>query len=558
MRRPRNLFIRPDSEAVSGRLLLSVETLTLIACLFFALFCNRMFLEGMLASYQLTQPAAWWFALCLVLGVAAAHFVLLGLVMTCWTVKPLLAVLFIATAFAVHFMSRYKVFLDTSMLRNVLATDVREAGDLLTWSLVPQLLLYAALPIWLLRYVEIRRRPLGRALLVRVAVLAGALVVMAGAVFANYQDFASSMRNQRELRFLVTPANYLYSIAQVTRSQAQAIEKVREPIGVDALAGAGWKNRSKPVVMVMVLGETVRAANWGLSGYARQTTPELAAEAGVINFAKVSSCGTDTETSLPCIFSPWGRRHYDEAKIRGSESVLDVFARAGFRVVWIDNQAGCKGVCDGVEFTRPDPALSPKHCSDGQCQDAALVDKLQKVVAETPGNLLVVMHQMGNHGPAYFKRYPDEFKQFTPACEDPDLPHCSPESIVNAYDNAIRYADHVLATTIQYLRGHTAHDSALLYVSDHGESLGEKGLYLHGIPYAIAPEVQTQVPMVMWFSDAFPRSLGVDPACIRRQAATPLSHDNLFHSFLGLLDVKTAVYAPEMDFSAPCRAGGGR
>lgn len=536
--------------------MLSVETLTLLGALFFALFCNRMFLEGMLAGYDLARPAAWWYGATLIVGLAAAHFVLLGLVATRWTVKPLLALLFVATAFAVHFMTRYKVFLDTNMLRNILATDVREAGDLMTWSLLPQLLLYAALPVWLLGRIEIRRRPWGRALAVRAAWLVGALLVAGGAIFTHFQDVASSMRNTRELRFLVTPANYLYSLAQVTRSQAQTIERAREPVGADAVAGPGWAGRQKPVVMVMVLGETARAANWGLSGYARQTTPELAAEAGVINFAEVSSCGTDTETSLPCIFSPWGRRQYDETRIRNSESVLDVFKRAGFRVVWIDNQAGCKGVCTGVEATRTDPALSPTHCgADGQCQDAALVDKLQQVVGDTPGNLLVVMHQMGNHGPAYFKRYPDEFKQFTPACADADLPRCTPESIVNAYDNAIRYTDHVIAETVRFLRGHAAHDSGLLYVSDHGESLGEKGLYLHGVPYAIAPDVQTRVPMVMWLSAGFAKSLAVDPGCLGKVAATPLAHDNLFHTLLGLLDVKTAVYAPEMDFSAACRRG---
>ena len=224
-----------------------------------------------------------------------------------------------------------------------------------------------------------------------------------------------------------------------------------------------------------------------------------------------------------------------------------------FRSVWVDNQSGCKGVCNGVESLRPDPAKSPAQCASGECFDGALVDTLQQLVSETPGNLLIVLHQMGNHGPAYFKRYPDEFKQFTPACEDPDLPKCSNESIVNAYDNAIRYTDHVVASLVRTLREHEAHDSALLYVSDHGESLGEKGLFLHGVPFKIAPDVQTKVPMVMWFSAGFPASFALDQGCIGQVATTPLSHDHLFHSLLGLLDVKTSAYTPEMDFSAKCR-----
>ena len=553
MRRPLAALISFAQRLAAGELALSTEGVLLLASLFFALFCNGLFLSGTLAGYDLTLSGTWLLGGSLLVGLVAIHFVLLGVVATRWTTKPLLALLFVVTAFAVHFMTRYKVYLDTAMLRNVLATDVREARDLMTWSLIPQLLLYAALPIWLLSRIRLRQRSFGRALLVRAGSLLLALLVAGGAVFANFQDLASLMRNNRELRFLVTPANYLYSLTQVARSQAKEADRVREPVGADAVPGAGWNGRQKPVVMVMVLGETARAANWGLSGYARQTTPELAAEAGIINFADVSSCGTDTETSLPCIFSPWGRRAYDETRIRSSESVLDVVARAGFRVVWVDNQSGCKGVCNGVESLRPDPAKSPAQCASGECFDGALVDTLQQLVSETPGNLLIVLHQMGNHGPAYFKRYPDEFKQFTPACEDPDLPKCSNESIVNAYDNAIRYTDHVVASLVRTLREHEAHDSALLYVSDHGESLGEKGLFLHGVPFKIAPDVQTKVPMVMWFSAGFPASFALDQGCIGQVATTPLSHDHLFHTLLGLLDVKTSAYTPEMDFSAKCR-----
>lgn len=553
MRRPLAALFSFVQRLAAGQLVLSIESVLLLASLFFALFCNTMFLSGMLAGYDMAQPDSWLLGASLLVVLVALHFALLGLVATRWTTKPLLALLFVATAFAVHFMSRYKVYLDTAMLRNVMATDVREARDLMTWSLIPQLLLYAAIPLWLLSRIRLQQRTFGRAVLVRAGALLLALLAAGGAIFANFQDIASLMRNNRELRFLVTPANYIYSLSQVARSQAKEADRPREAVGADATPGAAWAERRKPVVMVMVLGETARAANWGLSGYARQTTPELAAEEGIVNFADVTSCGTDTETSLPCIFSPWGRRAYDETRIRRSESVLDVVARAGFRVVWVDNQSGCKGVCDGVESIRPDPLKSPAACAGGECQDGALVDSLKQLIGETPGNLLIVLHQMGNHGPAYFKRYPDAFKHFTPACEDPDLPKCSNESIVNAYDNAIRYTDHVVASLVRTLRDHAAHDSALLYVSDHGESLGEKGLFLHGVPYKIAPDVQTKVPMVMWFSAGFPASFALDGGCIGKVAATPLSHDHVFHTLLGLLDVKTSAYAREMDFSAGCR-----
>ncbi len=541
----------PLSSLFQVRPLLRVETVALLASLFFALFCNQLLWAAMLGGYDFAQGRSWVVAGALFVALNALNFFILGLLLNRWTARPLLALLFVATAFAVHFMNRYHIYLDPTMLRNVWATDMHEAGDLMTWALIPSLLLYAGLPIWLLGRVRLRQEPLRRALPIRLGALLLALVAGGIAVFVVYQDLASQMRNHKEMRYLITPANYLYSLTRVSLGKAQASESVRVPVGADATLGAAWAGRPRPVVLVLVVGETVRAANWGLSGYARQTTPELAGE-GVINFASVTSCGSNTEVSLPCMFSAVGRRDYDETRINHSESLLDVAAHAGFRVVWVDNQSGCKGVCAGAEEIRPTPADSPTLCDGERCLDGAMQKTLERLVADTPGNLLVVMHQMGNHGPAYSKRYPAAFRQYAPACEDADLTHCTPEAIVNAYDNAIRYTDHAVADNIRFLRGQKTHDAALVYVSDHGESLGENGLFLHGIPYAIAPALQTTVPMVMWISPDYAASFAVDPGCLGQRARAPASHDNLFHTVLGMLDVKTSVYEPALDISGAC------
>jgi len=227
---------------------------------------------------------------------------------------------------------------------------------------------------------------------------------------------------------------------------------------------------------------------------------------------------------------------------------------AGLKVVWRDNQSGCKGVCDGLEVQRPDPAASPGLCDGDRCLDEALLQGAEGLLRDTHGNLVLVLHQLGNHGPAYYKRYPAEFRRFTPTCDTDDLSSCSREAIANSYDNAVLYTDHVLARTIDMLKAQQAHyDSALLYVSDHGESIGEKGLFLHGMPYAIAPSEQTKVPMVMWLSPGYASSFGLDLACLQTRARQPASHDNVFHTVLGLLDVRTAVRDASMDLSAPCR-----
>jgi lipid A ethanolaminephosphotransferase len=262
------------------------------------------------------------------------------------------------------------------------------------------------------------------------------------------------------------------------------------------------------------------------------------------------------------MFSSLGRADYDEARIRGGESLVQLLARAGMRVVWLDNQSGCKGVCDGVETADLSSGTDPALCPDGHCHDEVLVRRLREVADAQPAgdtrDLVVVLHQLGNHGPAYYKRHPPAFTRFTPECTRAELRDCSREEIVNAYDNAIAYTDHVLASAIDVLdRRRDRFDVGLIYVSDHGESLGEKGLYLHGMPYAIAPAEQLSVPMVWWFGGTGVRAWGgVDEACLRRRAAEPAHHDNLFHSVLGLMGVETPRYLAERDLTSGCRAKG--
>ena len=307
------------------------------------------------------------------------------------------------------------------------------------------------------------------------------------------------------------------------------------------------------MLFVLVIGETARAANWGLSGYERQTTPELA-KLDVLNFPDVSSCGTDTETSLPCMFSAVGRRDYDERRIHGQESLLHVLARAGFKVQWRDNQSGCKGVCAGLDEQQLGSMNTPTLCADGRCLDEILLQGLDRVVDDAHGNRFIVLHQLGSHGPAYASRYPQAFDRFQPACASGELRQCSQAEIINAYDNSLLYTDHFLAGTIRFLQGEASrYDTAMLYLSDHGESLGEHNVYLHGLPWSIAPREQKQVPMLMWLSPGYLRDFDMDPSCLRRQAQKPSSHDHLFHTVLGLLDVRTDAYDESHDIGRPCR-----
>lgn len=532
----------------------TTEQASLAAAGFWVIAANQSFFGALVHGRALESPSTWGLLAATAVALVALHLLLLTLVATRRTVKPLIAVATVGCAFASFYIQRYGVYLDPGMVRNVLQTDINEASELLSWSLLWHLLCYAAFPLLLLTRLRIVVLPWRRALLIRGVTVLVTVVALTGALLAAFQPLVSAMRNQRELRYLVTPANVIWSLGSVLTADLRKSAGPRQPIGLDARRGPAWADRSKPMLVVLVVGETARAANWGLDGYARQTTPELARR-DVINFTSVTSCGTSTEVSLPCMFAPVGRRNYDEARIRGSESLLHVLARAGVGVTWIDNQSGCKGVCDGLPAATVQAADAPDLCTTRHCLDEALVRVLDRRVAQgVVGTQLVVLHMLGNHGPSYFRRHPPAFAKFQPACEADDLHACSREQIVNAYDNALLYTDHVLATVIDRLRAHSARfDAAMVYVSDHGESLGENGLYLHGIPYAVSPEVQTRVPMVMWMSRGLADSARIDEDCLRRRAQQPASHDHLFHTVAGLLDVRTAVREPAWDLLAPCR-----
>ncbi|HTU64607.1 MAG TPA: phosphoethanolamine--lipid A transferase [Steroidobacteraceae bacterium] len=535
------------------RPMIRVETLVLVVVAWLVATTNWAWWNAVSAGRDWSHAVNWLFMGACFVALVSLHFVLIAPVANRWTIRPLLSLLVVLSAAASYYMHAFNVILDPTMIQNVLRTDRNEAGDLLNVDMAAWIVGWSVLPVAFIWLVRLRRLPALRATLTRAGTVVAALVLAVVAVLPISRDISSFMRNQREARYLITPANYLWGLAANSVRDAKDAHTPRESVGTDAHLLRVALN-TPPHVLVLVVGETARAADFSLLGYARDTNPELA-RLGVTAFSAVKSCGTSTEISVPCMFSPYGRADYDERRIRNSETLLDVLVRAGYRVRWIDNQSGCKGVCKGagVEYEKIDPKSAPDLCSDGECHDEVLARRLQAELPEVRDNTVFVLHMMGNHGPAYFRRYPAAFRHFVPDCATAELRDCSREQVVNAYDNAIAYTDHVLASVIATLSAESARlDTAMLYVSDHGESLGEKGLYLHGIPYSIAPEQQTHVPMILWLSKAI-TSGDVIERCVREKAHAPLSHDNLFHSVLGLLDVGTSAYRADRDVFDGCR-----
>lgn len=523
------------------------------ASVYFSLFCNLPFWNAAPVQAALHGPGGMVLAASLFVAMTALCMLLLCLLSTRWTAKPLLAGMFAITAASVYFTSRYSVYVDAEMVRNVLHTDAKEARELVAPSLIGYLALLAGPPMLFLWRLRLRRRPLRQAVAVRMLYLSGSVLAAALAIVLSFQNLSSLMRNHHDLRYLIAPGNWVVSLATVALEALPDGGQGRIPVGTDARV-VGRAPATKPRLLVIVVGETVRAHNWGLNGYMRQTTPRLR-QIDPINFSDVSACGTSTEVSVPCMFSPYGHAQYDKRLVERSESLLHVLAHAGIATLWRDNQTGCKGVCTGLPYESFEHGRDLVDCDRDGCRDQAMLRDLAQA-AGSSGDTVLVLHQLGNHGPSYYKRYKQSLRVFTPACESPDLALCSRSEIVNAYDNATLNTDDFLARAIASLAAMHARDTALIYLSDHGESLGENGLYLHGIPYAIAPATQTQVPMVMWFSPDMARDRGIDLACLRRRAAQPASHDNLFHSVLGLMQVRTRAYDRHRDLFAGCdRAG---
>jgi lipid A ethanolaminephosphotransferase len=470
-----------------------------------------------------------------------------------WTVRVWLSLLVLVAAFSTHYMRTYGIVVDTPMVTNVLQTDWRESRDQLSWRLVWTVLLLSGPALWLIWRVPLKRASLPRQFLYNVVLFAGGLLTCVLLTLAVFQDFSSLMRNHTQLRYLINPLNAVYALGEIAFLPTQRDRRLH-PLGEDArIVGAP---KAEAPLFLLVVGETARSGNFSLNGYARNTNPKLALE-NVQSFRNVMACGTSTAASLPCMFSHLGKEAF-EVRQHDSENLLDVLQRAGYAVFWLDNQSGCKGLCDRIPHTNTSELKHPRLCSGGECLDEIMLERLPSLIEALPAErrakgTVVVLHPMGSHGPAYSRRSPPAFKAFQPECTSKTLSDCRREEVVNAYDNSIVYTDHVLAELIGWLKKQNHRPTGLMYIADHGESLGENNLYLHGLPYAIAPEVQKKVPLITWFSPAFSQQLEMDMQCVAALKDQAWHHDHLFHTVLGMMQVQTAAYQVKLDMFKTCR-----
>lgn len=473
-------------------------------------------------------------------------------------VKPAMILFILIAAASSYFVGNFGTIIDREMIANAVETTTSEAGHLLTPAFYGHMVLYGLIPSALIVWLRVKPDTFRRQARLAAATFVGGAVLAAGLIMTQTSFFIPMWRTERlsTIAYLV-PATPINSTVNYAIRQFRGAKIAAAPYGSDARTGPILAKADKKVLTVIVVGETARARNFSLLGYERDTNPELATR-NVIAFSNVSSCGTATAVSLPCMFSYLGRQNYSQDKALASENLVDVLSHSGLKVEWWENNTGSKHVADRIVQRSFYMNKDARYCQPGggDCNDGILVDALSRDIDQyaASGNGILVLHSGGSHGPAYYLRYPRDRAKFQPDCQTPQISNCTDEELVNAYDNSILETDHMLAGVIDVLKSRQdTIASSMIYVSDHGESLGENGLYLHGAPYMIAPAEQTHIPLIAWFSDDFARITKLDTACVSAKSSQPLSHDNLFDTVLGLMDVQTTVYQAERDAFAACR-----
>ena len=530
-------------------LALNINIVIILVSIYFAVVLNHPIIQKV---YQLSDYSLALYLLSHLL-LMSAFTVIFSLLAWPYIFKIILIPLLISSGLAFYATMKYNVMFDYTMIENIFETNSSEASSYVNLSSVLYFIALAIIPSLLLLKIKITySKSILKTLFHRAILLCSMIFIIAIIALFYYKDYASIGRNNSYLNKMLNPAHIYNTFKYVNKNYLTAPIKYLK-LGEDARLITTSNN--KPTLMLLVQGETARAQNVAYNGYQRNTNP-YTEDMGIIAFQNVSSCGTATAASLPCMYSNMTRSTYKKQRAINQDNVLDVLTHAGIKVNWVENDGGDKRVAQNITKIQLNREENSDLCNKDSCYDEALLRQLPKLIEKNDGkDQLIALHIIGSHGPTYYQRYPADKNLFNPACERSDIENCSKEEIINVYDNTIAYTDYVLAKAITLLKQYQGqYNIALFYLSDHGESLGENGLYLHGTPYVVAPKEQTHVPWFMWASDDYFSAKGISKACLQQSALNDeLSHDNLFHSLLGFYGIETQQRKQALDITAPCR-----
>ncbi|EEO27074.1 phosphoethanolamine transferase [Oxalobacter paraformigenes] len=529
---------------------LKSQWLILLAALYFTTALNLGLWRYFIAHLEISGIRMFFFGISVPVFIFTALYLIFNFILVPYLAKPLLIFLLAVSSVTNYFMCNFGAFIDSNMIRNALETNSREAFDLVTFHAISWVVLGGVIPSLFLLFTKIEYHVFRKECRIRLSAIFGCALVIGGIAALFFKEYAAFGRNHREMPRLINPVNYLHATVRYYRLQSLVNRQLQR---LDETAKLVPYEDAAPTVFIMIVGETARSANFSLNGYPRETTPLLSRE-DVISFKNVYSCGTATAISVPCMFSNMPKNRFNADNAKYSENLVDLMQQTGFQVLWRENDDGCKGVCNRVPHENMVQMNDIRYCDGKSCFDEVLLENLEAYLANVKKDAFIVLHAIGSHGPTYYKRYPDSFKKFTPACDTADIQKCTREEIVNTYDNTILYTDFIVSKAIHTLKKFPHLESGLLYVSDHGESLGENNVYLHGLPYAMAPDEQKKVPMILWMSENMKKFDHLDYACIAKKAEeNRYSHDNLFHTLLALMEIKSSTYDKSLDIFDECR-----
>jgi lipid A ethanolaminephosphotransferase len=552
---PVSLFVRLRSWLATGIPCASDVRFALVTSLLWATLYNSRFWHATFESMWHPTVGAAGFIASLFVFVVCVQAILLMLMPTRTVMRVAASLLFVIASLSAYFTSAYGAIMNKEMMRNVIDTDPAEVGGLVSGDLLAHLLILGVLPAVLVWFVRLPPLGIGRQWRQRAIFVGAALAVCAVGLFSFSANYAVFFREHKPIRYMLSPSAPVASMIEYGADVGRHRDGNRpllNPAGNSQRVAAPG---AKPLVVFMVVGETARAADFQLNGYERATNPELARIQNLAYFRDAKSCGTATAVSVPCMFSSFDRADFDVSEASHYTNLLDALTGAGLAVEWRDNNAGCKGVCARVPQVQYTPKSDPTLCPNSYCYDEVMLNGLEERLQNLTQDTVFVFHQIGSHGPAYSERYPPKFEIFKPACRSNRLETCTPQEVRNAYDNTIAYTDYVLSRQIALLQSAASKvDGVLIYASDHGESLGEQGVYLHGLPYAFAPATQKEVPMLVWTTPGYAQRARLEPGCLQARARDSASHDNIYHTVLGAAEVRNHAYDPRLDLLGSCRS----
>ncbi|HMC01983.1 MAG TPA: phosphoethanolamine--lipid A transferase EptA, partial [Flavobacteriaceae bacterium] len=430
--------------------------------------------------------------------------------------KVLLVLFFIINAVALYFINTYNIIIDETMIGNVLNTNYEEASSFFSFRLIVYLIVLGIIPSIIIIKIKTLKVPV-KNFLINFSLT---LIFIISMVFVNAGNWLWIDKNSTELGALVMPWSY------VVNTSLFYIHKSQENKKEILLPNATIKDAEKSVA-VLVIGESVRSENFSLYGYERLTNPLLSKTENVYSF-NATACATYTRAGVKCILE-----HTNTKKLY--EILPNYLYRNDVEVIWRTTNWGEPPIHIKNFIKKND---LKKDCEGDKCKyDEILLSGLnEQILASDKNKILIVLHTSTSHGPSYSKKYPPEFETFKPVCNSVELGKCTSEELINAYDNTIVYTDYILSSLIENLKQLKEYNSTMIFVSDHGESLGENNLYMHGIPARIAPKEQLEIPFIVWLSDS---SKKLKPN-------ETLSQNHVFHSVLNFLAIKSPIYDESM------------